>query len=74
MKNRDGASDTQQRAYAAFATKLFDNLPFVRANIVRILSHGVAGLRDFGLTDIDMALAAPGTIKDVMEQGRPLFS
>lgn len=51
------------RLTPALVAKLFDNLPFVRANIVRFLPHIIGGLRDFGLTDIDMILVALGTIK-----------
>ncbi len=47
----------------ALVAKLFDNLPFVRANIVRFLPHVITGLREFGLTDIDMVLVALATIK-----------
>jgi hypothetical protein len=51
------------RLMPALVAKMFDNLPFVRANIVRFLPNVIAGLRDFGLTDTDMVLVALATIK-----------
>ena len=51
------------RVTPAIVAQLFDNLPFVRANIVRHLPPVLSGLRLFGLIDADMVLMALATIK-----------